>query len=286
MKFKKTAYAFLAFAGIMSFASCDEVAEDDRYIKGEQITAERTVLLEDFTGQNCINCPDAHVVIEQLEEQYGDKLVAVSIHCGTFGIPVKRTNFDNNLVGLMTDEGNAIMETYGIQQFPMGVINMGSPQTFDLWATAVRNAIKVPIDIKITASAEYEPDKNDGSENGKGYFGNIKIKADVISESSRTANVQFWILENGIVAMQRSTAGTNQEYVHNNVFRAQVFEGLKGESVNFKGEFNTNVEGSIASRWTNKERWEINNLSVVVIVSDNTGVLQCAKVPVTVPAGE
>ena len=74
----------------VTFTACDEVGENDRYILGEAIKVERGVLLEDFTGQNCINCPEAHKVIEQLEEQYGeDKFIAVSIHCGGFGIDIK-----------------------------------------------------------------------------------------------------------------------------------------------------------------------------------------------------
>lgn len=68
------------------------------------------------------------------------------------------------------------------------------------------------------------------------------------------------------------------DYVHNNVFRAQVFDGLYGQSFSFDANESKKIDGSIATRWTEKEHWEINNLSVVAIVSDKSGVLQAKKV--------
>ncbi len=258
-----------------ALVSCDEVSQNDRYILGEPVKAERGVLLEDFTGQACINCPDAHKVIEQLEEQYGaDKLIAVSIHCGGFGLSTSRTDFNSGRIGLMAEEGNAIMEAYGIKSFPMGVINMGSPMVYDLWPTEVRNAIKVETDVNIDLDAAYVPDSRDGE---NGYFGTIDIKAEVKSGINRIADIQFWIIENGIVASQRSTSGTIDDYVHNNVFRAQVFDGLRGSQISLAAGFPNETAGSIANRWTDKEHWVPENISVVAFVSDNSGVLQVVR---------
>ena len=68
------------------FGSCDEVDEADRYIEVEQIVPKRTVLLEEFTGQWCMNCPSAHAIVNSLKEQYGESFISVSIHAGGFGI--------------------------------------------------------------------------------------------------------------------------------------------------------------------------------------------------------
>jgi len=269
--------AALSMASV-ALTSCDEVKENDRYEEGEPITAERAVLLEDFTGQNCVNCPTAHEVIEELEEQYGkDKVIAVSIHCGPFGLPVNATNFASNRVGLMTDEGKAIMEAYGIQQFPMGVINMtGDAMNYTGWPEAVRKALQVSTDVNIELETKYVPDDRDGKD---GYFGTIEAKATVMSSTSRTVNFQFWIVENGIVALQRNGSTTIPDYVHNNVFRAQIFDGLKGNSYTLTDGIDQQIEGSIATRWTNKERWEVKNLSVIAFASDASGVLQVVRVP-------
>lgn len=274
----KSLILFPVSAGIMALTSCDEVKPDDRYIEGEPIVAERSVLLEDFTGQYCVNCPDAHEVIEQLEQQYGsDKVVAVSIHCGDFGRPVSLTNFDRGRVYLMTDEGNAIMEAYGISSFPMGVVNFGSPINMGQWSDAVRNALQIPADISIHLSTSYVPDDTDTESE---WHGTIEASAKVLSGTTRNVNVQFWIVESGIVAEQRSLSGPIPDYVHNNVFRAQIFPGLRGDSFTIADGIEADISGSIPTRWTNKEHWVLANLDVIAIISDNTGVLQVARTPV------
>lgn len=280
---KILAGSFLLTAAI-AMTSCDYVASDERYIPGDPIVAERAVLLEDFTGQMCVNCPDAHTVIEQLEEQYGkDKVIAVSIHCGDFGISTERTNFEKNNVGLMTAEGNAILQTYSISSFPMGVINMGQPEIYDLWPTSVRNGLQKATDVTIDLEVEYIADEKDGE---NGYYGTINVKADVLSSSDHAGNIQFWILENDIVAMQRTQTTTIPDYVHQNVFRAQVFSGVRGQDLYLKADMGQTIEGSIATRWTDKERWEIKNLSVVAIVSDKSGVLQVKRIPLFKTEGD
>ena len=46
--------------------SCSEVIpEDERYEELPAIEAKRRILLEDFTGQFCSNCPEAHKVIRE-----------------------------------------------------------------------------------------------------------------------------------------------------------------------------------------------------------------------------
>ena len=277
---KRLFNCIIAITGLMSLTSCDDVKPDDRYILENDINVKRSVLLEDFTGQKCINCPEAHKVIEELENQYGkDKVVAVSIHCGTYGYPKSRTDFPSNRIGLMADEGNAILETYAISDFPMGVVDMGTPITHDLWATAVRNALQEPSDIKIELEADYRPGDKD---NVDGYNGTIDVKARILSGSTRTADVQFWIVEDGIVAMQRSLTGTIDNYTHNNVFRAQIFNGVRGETVSLPAGIELEKSGSIPTRWNSQEHWEISNLSVIAFVSDKSGVLQVTRVPLTI----
>lgn len=274
MKFKHISLVALLAAPLLG--ACDDVAPGDRYIKGEEITAERAVLLEDFTGQQCLNCPTAHEVIEDLEKQYGrDKVIAVSIHCGGFGISKNSTNFDRGLVGLMTDEGNAILETYGITQFPMGVIDFGSPINYDLWAGAVRTALSKPSDTQLELTVSYTPDAPDSK------TGLIDMNATFESASDHpAANIQFWVVEDHIIARQKNGAVTIPDYEHNNVFRAQLFPGERGESIVLPANFVLEKSASIRSVWNDKEHWEVKNLSIIAILSDASGVLQVVRVPV------
>ena len=49
-------------------ASCSHIDEDERLIYVKPAPVERSVLIEDFTGQMCINCPLATQEIEKLIE--------------------------------------------------------------------------------------------------------------------------------------------------------------------------------------------------------------------------
>ena len=110
MKFNRIILA-LALAAI-SFTACDEVDEADRFKELEKIESKRTVLLEDFTGQLCTNCPDGHRLIASLQEQYGENIIAVGIHAGECGIA---EGSNPNLLGLMQPEGNEYAKKAGVQ---------------------------------------------------------------------------------------------------------------------------------------------------------------------------
>lgn len=275
-KYSKIA-ALLAAGAMTMLTACDEVKSDDRYIELPATVVERAVLLEDFTGQGCLNCPLAHEIIENMEEQYGtDHLIAVSIHCGTFGIDKRRTNFANGTVGLMQMQGNKIMQAYGISEFPMGVINMKETVGYLQWAAKVREAIEKTTDVQLKLDVEYTPDTT-----GDGNTGTIRMQAHVKCLEEREAGVQFWIVENNIVATQRLPDGSyNDAYVHNNIFRAMVFDSLDGTPVTLTPDEETTVDGEIQTIWNNQEHWLAENLSVVAFVKDANGVQQVVRVPV------
>ncbi len=250
-----------------ALTSCDNVAEDDRFIKLPPIEADRAVLIEDFTGQNCLNCPVAHEKIEEMEKQYGaDKVIAVSIHGGELAISDRRP------FGLMTEEGNEICNYYAINVFPMGVIDGVTPPVLDSeWASAVYNDLQKPTEVKLKASAELIDGGNA-----------ISCTADVTSSEEGKGKIQFWIVESGIVAQQKMPDGSiNQNYVHNNVFRAQVFP-MRGNPIAFSRDGAT-ANGTIEVR----ERWSLENVSVVAFVSDNNNIVQqVVKVPVMLTPDE
>ena len=68
-------FALIAIMG----TACSHIDEDERLIYVKPADVARAVLIEDFTGQRCINCPAATDVIHQLQEAYGDdKVIAVA----------------------------------------------------------------------------------------------------------------------------------------------------------------------------------------------------------------
>ena len=258
---KKLSHILLSVGLIMT--ACNDIAENDRYIEVEVTKAERTILLEDFTGQNCVNCPAAHRMIEALEEQYGAHLIAVSIHAGHFGIPATNKRY----TGLMQEEGQAYNDLYGIEDYPKGIIDgKKQPLNADQWATTIYDEISVPTPLTIDVSANFS---------SEGTM--IDIDCSLRSSEQLEGNLVVWIIESSIVARQEDlTEGRINDYIHNNVFRACV-NGLNGTEVTLDAGIASSEKYSIAVKDTDTESWNTENLAVVAFFTNSSGVIQAAK---------
>lgn len=265
MRFRHIITSLLPAAALLA-SSCDDIAPDERYIDVPPAEARRTVLLEDFTGQGCSNCPAAHRKIEELEAQYGDRLVAVSIHAGTFGVPADNKRY----TGLMQPEGQVFNDRYGISEYPQGVVDGRGPMNSDQWAKAVYDAVEQTTPLTISLSAAL-----DGAE--------IAIDCEVESTAALDGNLSLWIIESGIVARQEDEErGRIPDYVHNNVFRACA-NGVDGQGVSLNSGVPLTVSCRIPLRATETETWKPENLAVVAFVKKGSGVMQAAKCPVRLP---
>ena len=79
-------YCLLIFASA-TLLSCSHIDESDRLIEVPYAKISKAVLIEDFTGQRCVNCPNAALEIERLKQEYGkDNSVPVAIHSGPLAV--------------------------------------------------------------------------------------------------------------------------------------------------------------------------------------------------------
>lgn len=268
MKFSLPKYLIAAGICALTLSACDDIDENSRYITTESVKPVRAVLIEDFTGQECRNCPRAHETIEALVAQYGDAVIPVAIHCGGFGVPTDNTRY----TGLMQPEGNTYNDAWGITEWPKGVVNRtGGALNDDRWATAVRTELEreTPLSIGVTAACA-------------GGTSDIAIEITLEPTADVTGHLQVWIVEDGIVTRQRNENGRwITDYVHNHVYRASV-NGVGGQEVNLRAHVHNTVELTQPLRDTPTEKWNAANLSVVAFVYNGSGVIQAARAAVSV----
>ena len=69
---------------------------------------ERQVLIEEFTGVRCVNCPAGSQAIEGLIDIHGQRLIAISIHAGSFAPP-----YPNSLYDFRIAEGVSLLSYLG-----------------------------------------------------------------------------------------------------------------------------------------------------------------------------
>ena len=73
------------FAFILSFILISLLkanAQEPQYVSKEQ--QNRNVLIEEFTGRKCINCPSGHIQAKAIEEAYPGRVWAINLHGGYY----------------------------------------------------------------------------------------------------------------------------------------------------------------------------------------------------------
>ena len=240
------------------FSCSDVIPEGERYEELPPVEAKRNILIEDFTGQTCSNCPDAHQVISDLQTLYGEHVIAVAIHAGHFGI-AEASN--PNFVGLMQPEGNTYATHWGVETYPAGLINRTSGLLKHTeWAAYARQALVKEAQVAITLTAEI-------------VDGEIIIHTELLSDANIDGKLQLWITESNITAMQQHGGTLMPNYLHHHVYRAAV-NGLWGNDVVLTVDKPTVYKHRIALN----NNWDTDNLSVVAFVyNDTDGVLQVTE---------
>lgn len=262
----KKIFNILTIFAIALFSACDTIDEDDRFIGPVEFTPKKNVLIEDFTGQKCLNCPTASEAVKSLQDLYGkEHVIAVAIHGGAMSMST------SNGIGLATETGEEYNKYWGIDSWPKGMVDRnaanpaGGATNYTSWAAQViQRLVEEPkVDIAVS-NATYDKDSL-----------KLNIAVDLATKDKLNGKVQVWLTENNIVALQAlPSGGYDTKYVHNHVFRAAV-NGTWGEDVVLgKGE-ETSLTYTVD---LNGQKWVPENLSVVAFVyNDQEGVLQVVE---------
>ena len=268
---------FLLATIIMGLTACSNIDEDERLIYVEPAEVNRPVLIEDFTGQACLNCPNATAAIHELQETYGEEnVIAVAIHCGPFAH--LRSNMGNAFLSdLGTKLGDEYYTHWNIEAQPGVKINRGAPiYDTNQYAAAVAN------ELKKTSTVHFDAVE----------FSNNAVLVDLSSSDRVEGRLQVWIVEDSINARDPQTkyqqfmpdGSRRQDYVHNHVFRASLTNDAYGEPVTLEAgnKSYTQVfylQGNEAL--DNFEHlWQKQYLSAVVFFwNEQQGVMQAIRVP-------
>lgn len=264
MKIKNLFLGVATAAMAMAAASCSNIDEGDRLIYVKPAEVGRAILIEDFTGQKCINCPTGTEIINSIVETYGEEnVIAVGIHSGPLGFAG-----NSKTVGLMTDTGNEYYTRWDKENKmgqPWVIFNRKtSPDShYNNWAAMVGTIIseKANLSVKIANAYDAATRTLTTTVGADGVNGTVNGK------------LQVWIVEDGVKALQMMPDGkSNKEYIHNHVFRAAV-NGTWGEDVTVKeGETTTKQY-----QYVLPETWNADNIAVVAFVYNDGGVENVAK---------
>lgn len=251
MKLKKLfIYGLLGSA----LAACDSIDEKDRIIGPIEFESQKNILIEDFTGQNCLNCPNAANAIHTMQEMYGKShVITVAIHGGAMSIAAPR--------GLATEDGNAYVSHWDIKGFPSGLIDRsgGVNNNYETWSASAITRLQLTTPIQLKINNSYDETSR-----------NLNIQTIINSEEDLSGKLQLWLVEDQIIGRQTMPDGTtNRSYEHNHVFRSTI-NGLWGEDIQLTAGDAKETIHTI----TLDENWKPENVSIVAFVYNDNEVQQ------------
>ncbi|MBD5355551.1 MAG: Omp28 family outer membrane lipoprotein [Bacteroides sp.] len=255
MKLDKITLATFALAGITSFCACDNIAEDDRYIPVEKPVipieeVSKVLLIQEFTGDMCPNCPSGAEALHSIQDEYGDNVVIVGMHpfSGGFTAPIATQDF-------RTEEAEAMYNLYKPAGFPCAIFNGTEASTaYAQWFTTASGMVGQIANMSIKADCNYEESSRELTVD---YT--INMTHDISNNDGY--GVMVWLMENDITGFQLDNGTMRGDYVHNHVLRASL-NGVNGQVIgnSFKSGESYRYNASI----TLDENWNAENCQIVV----------------------
>lgn len=217
------------FIGLIMFFSCDIIEEP--YKKDNIIiSSDRKVLLEDYTGHQCPNCPAAGEIVKDILGLYKDNVVVIAVHAG----PLAKLLVPPFTYDFTTETGDAWNSNFEIATvgYPSGLINRKERSGSRIiapnsWAAMVAEQISLPTEADIELDVQYDTATRQiqvatttniaSPKHGVAYFLTVVLTEDSIVKPQKTTPSE------GNVIM---------DYIHMHVLRLSVTPGYWGVPVN------------------------------------------------------
>ncbi len=260
--------------------SCDKI--EGPYIKYDESVATtvvfpdldtaavyKKILIEEYTGHRCTNCPDGHRTLEGLSQQYGDTLIAIGIHAGTFAKPQANKGFPADY---RTDEGTEMYTDFAVGATPRAVINRAQfngtyGQDISAWGQIINNVNHAPAVAAIQIINKME-----------GNTLTAHTKTTFLQDYYFPVKLALYVIEDGIVSPQIDGGDTIADYTHNHVLRKSL-NGTYGAYFSENGQVAAKMSYTKSYKTECPAEWNKQNCYIVAILMDEITreVLQVEK---------
>jgi hypothetical protein len=233
----KKVFVFGLLVSVSILSSCDKVKNpnppSDSVVttvdttKASVVTKSLTnvnykkVLIEDYTGHKCGNCPQAAVEVENIKIQMGDSVVILAVHAGFFA--KTDANYPTSYTTTVGNDWDASTGfDIGAYGNPNGMVNRMSFPTnhvkgYTTWKTLAGQELKKPQQVKINMITKY-----DSLSRGLNVYTTATFKQALTGDYY--LNVVFF--EDGIVGKQKyyqpAPGKDSVGYVFNHLLRGSI----------------------------------------------------------------
>lgn len=221
----------------------------------------RGVLVEEYTGIHCGNCPDGHEIVAAMTESH-PQVSAIAIHAGSYATPGAG---DPDFI---TEDGKWINSYYGVEShgYPSGCVNRhdlgrGYITSRSLWTPSAKEVINDNADINLWAAVNYDGADKELTIDVEGYY---------MLDGSKDYKLHVAVTQSRILGPQ-SGGLLGNEYCHMHMLRYFVTDVSKGEAISV-----SDTERFFSKKFTSPVPDDINgvavkplDLEVVVFVTES-----------------
>lgn len=180
----------------------------------------RKVLLEDYTGHLCGNCPEAATALKNIVHDFEGKVIPVAIHAGYFARLVSPNyNYD-----FRSSSGTELDNFFGISNAgnPNGMVNRsgytssGHIVAYTAWRDSVTAKLLRPADASISITLTYDPSSRQL---------NTTTNVEALKDFSEELKLSLILVEDSIITYQKDYTATPEDipnYVFMHTYRAAI----------------------------------------------------------------
>ena len=214
----------LPLLALLLLVGCDAVERPDRWREDPApIVPRRNVLLVDFTGQRCSNCPAAADLLHSLTAgPAGARIIAVSVHGGALALST-----DASPRGLAGPDARRLTDEARVNSWPQGTVDRPVGGTLlrpSAWNAALAERLALAADADAAALQSLVADAHVAlATRTLSYTLRPRHLTDAAGQADAETYLHLWLVEDSITAPQTLADGTERaDYLHRHVLRLDL----------------------------------------------------------------
>ncbi len=236
---KASPFIFLAAVVSLTWTSCQKEigpainfgtqAVDTTYEAAPEAPTPLRVLVEEFTGVTCTNCPAGHRTIKNMIDAHPDRISAIGYQPFNIGQanPAPETRNDNR-----TQKGTDVGKSFGgVPGLPSAAFNR-VPENGELlqprpsWAAMLDKRLQESAPLNMTLTSDFDEDSRELK---------VVVRIAYTAEVATKHRLTVALTENNLIDAQEEALSateivTHPDYLHQHVFR-DFLTAPTGESV-------------------------------------------------------
>lgn len=262
----------------------EEIPFDTSYSDATPAPEQKRILVEEYTGVKCPNCPSGTTILKNYASAHPDRIVIVALHSGSLTDPISgksKYNFSNpevqNMVNNYLGGNTPPKPAAAIDRIDRGGAYGMFAINKNQWTSYLDERLPATSPVNISVTSRYDS-----------ALQRVIVRAKVVYTQTVTKkqNISIWVVENKIVDAQYDGTVTIENYEHNHIFRdfitpvgtgARILDSAtKQPGLVFETQRVYQPKYLVS---TTLDKWNLDNCKIVVVVhNDEPGDKQVAQV--------